>query len=293
MKGANKFENEKIFLQKVFQKIEPGSEIISIDGSAACSVGDNYMSNVFRFNISLQDGNNNICEKHLLVKKLPTNEIWREAFGCELAFRNEAISYNVVVEVLNKFRGEDKLPMPTCFHASVQYTVLEDLKPLGFRMVERQLGLDLNHAKHALKELGKFHGTSMAMKHSQPKLFADLISNIQEIAFLPEKEGPFVESISVSVRMATVGLKVLKATGSDCFEASLNKIQTFKQSAYMMLLHSIQQRGKLSVICHGDFYLNNIMFNCIDDDTFLYFLSGTSRWYTNVNIRAMGTTYLL
>lgn len=52
---------------------------------------------------------------------------------------------------MNKFRGEDILAIPRCYHASVEYTVLEDLKPQGFRTVDRQLGLDLVHAKCALK----------------------------------------------------------------------------------------------------------------------------------------------
>lgn len=41
--------------------------------------------------------------------------------------------------------------------------VIEDLAPLGFRMADRQTGLDLEHCILAMKGLAKFHASSVAV----------------------------------------------------------------------------------------------------------------------------------
>ncbi|XP_014291754.1 uncharacterized protein [Halyomorpha halys] len=260
MEGVKTISDEKTYFNKILQESFKGSKILDVEGTTTGNAGDNYMSTVFRYTVSLLDSNNNADKKELLVKKLPSNIAWREALGCELAFRNEAIAYDVIIPSMKKFRSEDNLAFPMCFHASVEYTILEDLKPLGFKMVDRRLGLDLIHAKLALKELGRFHGTSLAMKHSQPEVFADLSSKVHEIIFLPEKKDSFGPHIIESINKAVLALKVFRASGTDLFANSINKLQRLKQSAFESLMELVQRKGPLSVICHGDFYLNNIMY---------------------------------
>lgn len=41
--------------------------------------------------------------------------------------------------------------------------ILEDLAPLGFRMANRQLGLDMDHCKLAIQGLARFHAASVAL----------------------------------------------------------------------------------------------------------------------------------
>lgn len=41
--------------------------------------------------------------------------------------------------------------------------VIEDLAPLGFRMADRQAGLNLQHSLVALRGLAKFHASSIAV----------------------------------------------------------------------------------------------------------------------------------
>jgi hypothetical protein len=45
---------------------------------------------------------------------------------------------------------------------------MEDLLPLGFKMVNRHDGLDLDHCLLAMKQLGKFHATSVLVRHQDP-----------------------------------------------------------------------------------------------------------------------------
>lgn len=41
--------------------------------------------------------------------------------------------------------------------------VIEDLAPLGFRMADREAGLDLQHCILAIRGLAKFHASSVAV----------------------------------------------------------------------------------------------------------------------------------
>lgn len=41
--------------------------------------------------------------------------------------------------------------------------IMEDLAPLGFRMADRQSGLDLAHCMLAIRGLAKFHASSVAL----------------------------------------------------------------------------------------------------------------------------------
>ncbi|KAL1131368.1 hypothetical protein AAG570_010985 [Ranatra chinensis] len=101
-----------------------------------------------------QLGSGRSFRRPVLMKRQPASLTRREAFRCDPAFRNEAAAYDVVLPALASFTG-DRLPFPACLHASSQLLVLQDLQPLGYTMADRLHGLDLEHAKLALKVAGK------------------------------------------------------------------------------------------------------------------------------------------
>lgn len=41
--------------------------------------------------------------------------------------------------------------------------VMEDLMPLGYRMADRQAGLDIDHCLLVARNLARFHGSSVAL----------------------------------------------------------------------------------------------------------------------------------
>jgi hypothetical protein len=45
---------------------------------------------------------------------------------------------------------------------------MEDLLPLGFKMVNRHDGLDLDHCLLVMRQLGKFHATSVLVRQQDP-----------------------------------------------------------------------------------------------------------------------------
>lgn len=253
-------ELDKEFLQGVLRESEadPHLEVVAVESSPGCNIGDNYMSAVSRLVISAETPNQSF-QKSLLMKRQPASFARRQAFRCDPAFRNEAAAYRKILPGLSHFAG-CRLAFPQCLHASSQFVVLEDLKQAGYKMADRAKGLDLAYAKLALEELGRFHGTSLALKHVDPKSFSSLKSAVQELVFVPEAVPVFGASLENSLRMALMGLEVYKAAGETVIQEAVHKMQILRGTVFQRMLYLVKPKEPLSVICHGDFYINNMLF---------------------------------
>lgn len=54
-----------------------------------------------------------------------------------------------------------------CFYVQYEkptHIVFEDLAPKGFRMANRHLGLNVDHCLLAIRDIGKFHASSIALE---------------------------------------------------------------------------------------------------------------------------------
>lgn len=60
---------------------------------------------------------------------------------------------------------------------SEQYAViLEDLRPQGFKLWDKKKPTPIENARLVMRELGKFHGLSIAMKDQKPQEFSQFNS---------------------------------------------------------------------------------------------------------------------
>jgi hypothetical protein len=56
-------------------------------------------------------------------------------------------------------------------------------------MADRKAGLDVDHCRAAMRELGLLHALSLAMKLCRPQEFAtSVVASVQEALFVPENE---------------------------------------------------------------------------------------------------------
>lgn len=263
----NGLELDRDFLQSVLREKEgdPALEITSVESTPGCDMGDNFMSAVTRIAIVAETSQRDCIKKTVLMKRQPASVARRQAFRCDPAFRNEAGAYRTVLPALESF-ARSRMPFPECLHASSQFVVLEDLKQAGFRMADRTAGLDLDHAKLALKELGRFHGTSLAMKAAQPANFDHVKSGVQELVFVLDAVPVFGASLENSLRMALMALEVYRAAGETVIQEAVHKMQILRGSVFQKMLALVRPTEPLSVMCHGDFYINNMMFKYNDAD---------------------------
>lgn len=111
--------------------------------------------------------------------------------------------------------------------------------------------------------LGRFHGVSLAMKHSEPELFKTISSSVQEIALSDDPESLFYMSIENSIAMALRCLRHPESEGKD-YEAVIEVLEMIKKNVYETMKPLMTPKEPLAVICHGDFWNNNILFQYED-----------------------------
>ncbi|BES92905.1 Hypothetical protein NTJ_05712 [Nesidiocoris tenuis] len=258
-------ENDHHFLECILRGAEGNRdlEVTAAEATPCCKSGDNYMSSITRVLISGCDRSGKAFKRSVLMKRQPANVVRRLTFRCDPAFRNETCSYETIVPLMAEFAG-CSMPFPECLHASSQLIVLQDLKPLGFGMADRLKGLDLDHSLLALKALAQFHGTSLAMKHSEPEKFQGIRSLTTELAFSQDSEPVFGASVENGLKMALIALEEKnseKTVGSSwTFFEAVHKLNLLRGSVFRRLRAAVQPLEPLGVLCHGDLWLNNMLF---------------------------------
>jgi thiamine kinase-like enzyme len=133
--------------------------------------------------------------------------------------------------------------------------MFQELSAEKFKKVDRRTGLDMNHLKVSLKHLAKLHAASAALpdetfsNHQQPniseyfKVFHPLFVNCVK---------SLVEGV---VGEAFEGAEVL-ASKLSSFESNM-----IDRSSEAFML----QPDDFGVLCHGDLWLNNLLFMYDDD----------------------------
>uniref|UniRef100_A0A182VYD7 CHK domain-containing protein n=1 Tax=Anopheles minimus TaxID=112268 RepID=A0A182VYD7_9DIPT len=239
-----------------------------VDCGPGSREGDNYMSVIKRVVAHCKakslDGRNHVFKISLIFKRQITNPNRRLLFRCDAAFENEINAYASIIPILQRISPYD-LPYPKCLTAgSDEYgdrIVLEDLTTSGFAMVDRRIGLSFDHCMAVMKELAKLHAVSLALKHEQPREFADLCSKVREIVYCPEATDFYTHSLESSFRGALESLRYSNSKGD--LDGPIRAVEGLTGRLYRIM------RGLVCngfdegwrVICHGDTWVNNLMFS--------------------------------
>lgn len=213
----------------------------------------------------------------LLIKRQP-ERLLRRHLQSDPAFLNEAAVYGCIIPTLRHMFGGDQslLPFAHSLYVSGSVIVLQDLTTEGYKSVNRLQGLDLQHSKVTMKALGRFHASSLAMKHIDKQQFQRMKSQIREVIFVPESMSVFSPSLENSLRMAVSSLKMSSGAGQFVLGDAAHKLQTLRGRTFYTLQSLVSPKESLSVICHGDFWINNLVFHysgkedsCVDDVKFV------------------------
>jgi hypothetical protein len=91
-------------------------------------------------------------------------------FGFELLDRKLPSRTPSSVQMMRCFcTAADFEPLsPKCIQAYKGFLVLEDLSAVGFRMLDRLQGLDLDHCLLVMRALAKFHAASVVLHQQDP-----------------------------------------------------------------------------------------------------------------------------
>ncbi|XP_075228386.1 uncharacterized protein LOC142328467 isoform X3 [Lycorma delicatula] len=263
-------ERDSDFLARILRTVQndPYLEIERLDTTPGSKIGDNYMSSISRIQLFGYAGKErNAFKKVVMVKRQPASLARRQAFRCDPAFVNEAAAYDTVIPALRACCNDTRLlPFPNCYFASNQVIVLQDLREDGFMMADRRKGLDFDHCTVALQALARFHAASYIMKHKDKTGFDKMRSSINELIFVPEAIPIFGASLENSLKMAISTLKHWCGPGDIVLDDAIHKLQMLQGQVFQRMVSLIMPKEPLAVICHGDFWVNNMLFKYNKDN---------------------------
>ncbi|CRK96955.1 CLUMA_CG010320, isoform A, partial [Clunio marinus] len=227
--------------------------------------GDNYMSLIKRVKVTVKANNNSEYRTSLIIKRQMDDENRRKLFRCDYAFKNEIAAYCHLIPVLKKF-SNDNLPYPKCFFAGMdtqgEIIAMEDLKELGFEMANRTHGLDFEHCSLVLKELGGYHAISLAMKVVDPMKFFNATAKMHEVVFSESAAEFFRLVLDGTLNEAISSLSNFSNENGDLDKPiEILKRLGGKKLFDIMMNHVQKSDNKWKVVCHGDLWINNLMFH--------------------------------
>lgn len=112
---------------------------------------------------------------------------------------------------------------------------------------------------YSLQELAKLHATSIAAKHLDDTNFRERYGKVNEIVYCAEAEHFYGNLLASSIEESLKSLRESNVDGS--LSDSICLIEPLKAELYQKIMYSIKNASDcVSVMCHGDLYVNNIMF---------------------------------
>ncbi|XP_039301691.1 uncharacterized protein LOC105200817 [Solenopsis invicta] len=158
-----------------------------------------------------------------------------------------------------------------CFYADERSSTdlviaLENVNKRGYYPCPYSCNSPLEYVLAAMRELGRFHGKGYAMKKLQPEKFFDIVTRLQTRFF--KKNNTDNENQSDYVILCNNNppklMKYLRNCGHD--PIFCDKIEAVFSNAFdRVMMKTLKPLEPLATLCHGDFTLDNILFNTEDD----------------------------
>lgn len=243
------------YVNELFAKIarENGFKKFSVESESGSKPGDGFTSEILRVKISEESSPKRL---EMMCKMAPTNENVRKEFSTDSVFKQEAIFYQKFMPMLAKFQEEKRLPKcdqfqayPKCYGVLLddeygRYIIaLEDLRPLEFVMWDKTKLPPIENVRLTMRELGKYHGLSIALNDQRPVEFAEF-KNLDNMLKLIIKSKNMADMFSGSYTRAAESLKQ---------EDHKQIVRHFNNDVPKIFSELLEKSvsGRVGVICHG------------------------------------------
>ncbi|XP_046662406.1 uncharacterized protein LOC124355345 [Homalodisca vitripennis] len=240
-------EDLKGLLERVLSQKEglSGLRVHEVRASSITNPGDNFMSVVSAVEVLGILPGGTPYQKSLFVKWPVGGAQRTQTYHVDEAFSNEAVVYLQVLPLYDVTS-----PCPLCYYAGHDVIVLENLKRQGYTIGERSVGFDFPTAECTLKALAKFHAGSYHANLTKKKDFLAATDQLKPIGFLLSGNRDMVET---SLRRA-----ISMVAEVDDLKDVLPVLRSF-QGKVSEKLRDLRRATNLTVMGHGDFWLNNLM----------------------------------
>lgn len=245
-----------------------------IETKAGSNHGDNFlgvMTSVTLTGTRGLNGKSRAEELHLIIKLPPSNETRQKNFKTDLVFDREVYMYSKVLPAFVRFQQEKGLSeadsflsfpkVYSCeedFENNTYILIMEDLRPKNYQMWPKEKTVPLNHELLVMKELGKLHGISFAMKDQRPNEF-DEFKGMKDTFSELVLHGKMRSFMNKSIERAANVLK-----NPEHKKLMLNFRKTYVETIDDFLAGPLSK--EFGVINHGDCWNNNFLYQYSDDN---------------------------
>ncbi|RXG70573.1 hypothetical protein Avbf_01635 [Armadillidium vulgare] len=224
--------------------------------------------------ITINYRKSDVHSEYSYVAKLnPLRPITSFSDSLENSYARETVILSDVIEGMNnelKKLGLDPIRAPKLFSRSIEKGreafITEDLRIHGFKMSDRFKGMDLNHALFVVKELGRFHASSLLFEEVLPtKYIPDTFSRLKGRWFdVNGKEFEIIleKMFSSSGEAMANYLKKSDTKYKKCANWLLNYSSTLARHYF----NGFNTCDQFEVLIHGDCWTNNMLFRYNEDE---------------------------
>uniref|UniRef100_A0A182J9E2 CHK kinase-like domain-containing protein n=1 Tax=Anopheles atroparvus TaxID=41427 RepID=A0A182J9E2_ANOAO len=226
----------------------------------AAKKGDNYAAALYSVKVDLFWASTATEEiLSLIIKAPPKGTAAAYTLDKEMYVRERYVYETLVpaFEALFRTKGESvKLGARYYTPPSglpVEVIVLEDLVTSGYRMANRQEGLDRAHTETVLDHLAKFHAASAVYCESGPPLPTVLTQSYSDLQMAKKTDELFRPSLDSL-------FEYMK--GWDFAEEYTQDLELVSRRIYQLLVDTwaVNTEG-FNVLNHGDAWMNNMLFS--------------------------------
>ncbi|XP_063831974.1 uncharacterized protein LOC135081165 [Ostrinia nubilalis] len=225
---------------------------------AAGKAGDNYVAAALRVTVSVDGGD----DFKMIAKIAPQNQDLRNTMNTALAFSNEIVIYEQVLPKLRSLQLASGVPESEILKYAKCYgcqseephevVLLEDLKPLGYVMLDRLAPMSEEAVLLVLKNFAILHSLSFALKTLEPDTYKKFTSRLAHIWSAITGKQEFTDY------MGQLENSTLDILGDESYKKHLRGVLTQTDSYVQKCKKS--ETSKYLVIHQGDAWTNNIMF---------------------------------
>ncbi|KAG5877719.1 hypothetical protein JTB14_037169 [Gonioctena quinquepunctata] len=241
---------------KCFHKTE-NVEIISFTSKDAVPPGENYTSDLFRTTLTYRLNENDENPTISLIVKCGNEDggVKQDIAKNLKIFEKEAEMFGRTLPAIYDILGESYTLSSKCYYTTVEphaIIVLEDLTTIGFNMLPRHIGFDLDACFRVVEKMAKLHAASVIMYEKDPSLvrhYGEGLYHTEDKTVLDWIKAGYSGLIDACSRWPG-------------FEKYGYKLQALGEEALRRgFLSQKRKLGGFHVLNHGDLWVNNMMFS--------------------------------
>ncbi|KAG5670236.1 hypothetical protein PVAND_000513 [Polypedilum vanderplanki] len=234
--------------------------------------GENFIASIYR--IQIKDRKDQSIKLSLIGKLPPKDENRRKRESIKIGFQREILFYEEIYPIFKQFQLEKNIDVdilgfyevPKC-HKTLNVNqfegiFLEDLKFKNFQLFDRKKNVTKDHVVLVLKALAKMHTIFFAIKDQCP-MIVENYTEIDDFMLKIYDENSLLNFLYNSQK--NLALNVLRKLENS---ENKRKIENFFNTNLLEIINELLGKKVAephAVICHGDCWINNMMFRYDDN----------------------------